>query len=81
MAMGGDEMHWVFVEYRFGPFQPPEERRRHGRRRSIGPQHEESRTIREASPPRLAELTPGEEEALRLVEEMKQREREARRLR
>jgi hypothetical protein len=29
----------------------------------------------------LAELTPGEEEALRLVEEMKQREREARRLR
>jgi hypothetical protein len=81
MTMEGDRMLWCFVQHRFGPFQPPEERRRHGPRRSRGLQHDESRTIREASPLRLAELTPCEEEALRLVEEMKQREREARRLR
>jgi hypothetical protein len=69
------------VEYGSVSFMPPEERRSQGPCRPTRPQDAENRAIREALPWLLEELTPAEEEALRLVEEMKPLEREARRSR
>jgi hypothetical protein len=79
MTMEGDQVPRNFVEYQYVPFQPIEERRSTGPPRSTGPQDGERRAIRGASPPRLAELTQREEEALQQVAEFKRREREARR--